>query len=118
MVSLLQDFDMVEGNSFIITVTVTTAAGAVVNLTDGHVTWTLRRSSNDNLAAITKGNTSPLTGVTLTDPTQGEFEIALLPADTKGLEGDYYHEAVFTDAVGNVSTLFCGTVTITRSVYA
>lgn len=107
-----QDFDMFAGDTKNLVVTVTDNSGSIVDLTGGQVTWVLKR----NLGAsplVTK--TSTVAGQIDMGGTSGQFTVHVLPADTTGFSGMYYHEAVFTDVAGNVSTVMTGRVVINQS---
>ena len=103
-----QDFLMWSGDDKTITVTVYDNDDVVVDITGATITWELSQNV-DSTALISKTVGS---GITLSDPTNGIFTIALDPADTASLSGRYYHEAEITDAAGDVSTALVGHATI------
>lgn len=100
-----QNFSMVAGDSKEIIVTI-----ADVDLFGCTIKWVAKRRVSDAQHKIKKDN---LDGVSIT--TASTFTITLKPSDTKGLSGSYYHEAEITDAVGNVSTIMIGSMSIERS---
>lgn len=88
---------------FVLENTSVTAATFVLSLT------------NAGPALVTKTMAS---GITLGSPaTDGEVIVALAPADTASLAaGDYYVELQLTSGSGAVSTVFQGTLTITKGL--
>jgi len=77
------------------------------------ITWILADEEGD-AAEITK-DTGSNGGVSLTNPSNGEFEITLDPDDTKGITGRFYHEARIDDGSGTESVLFTGEAVIHQS---
>lgn len=55
-------------------------------------------------------------GISITYPTSGYFTVSLDPIDTSGKAGDYYHEAQLTDALGNISVIANGTLSIIGNI--
>lgn len=109
----LQNFRATSGDTITITVTVTDSAGAAVDLTGASIRWSARKLGEaDN--AIEK--TTSAGEVELTDPTAGEFEVVLEPADTASLAGVYQHESEITDVAGGVTTVATGAMTLTEDV--
>jgi hypothetical protein len=51
-------------------------------------------------------------GISVVD---GKVQIKIDPADTLSLHGTYYQECEMTDTLGNVSTIFTGIVTVSKS---
>ncbi|WP_141500961.1 hypothetical protein [Paenibacillus luteus] len=100
-----QNFEMFAGESKSVTVTV-----ADVDLTGATVKWAAKKSIYNTEHDVYKDTES---GVVITEP--NKFVITLVPADTAALSGGYYHEAVLTDASGNVSTVLTGKLTINLS---
>ncbi len=107
-----QDIELWAGDTRTETVTVTNSAGSAQNLTGLTLRWVVRRHSRAGTIVISKSTGS---GITITNAAGGIFQIALSPADTKNLEGEYYHEASGVDSGGNVSTLLIGTLTVNKS---
>lgn len=64
----------------------------------------------DELAAKTSGGSG--VAITSTSADQSTFEVYLDPADTADLLGEYWHEAEFEDADGDVTTVFTGVVVV------
>ena len=105
-----QNYTMFSGDSKVITVTVTDADGAAVNLTGATISYVI---FDDGSATITKTVGS---GITVTDAAAGTFTITLAASDTASLAGAYYHECQVTDSSGNISTIFTGTVTMNEDM--
>lgn len=101
-----QNFSMYSGNTKNILVSVTSDGGASVTLDGSSVKWTLKEHDVSEAFLLQKTNGSGVSFV------GGQIKIALSPADTSALEGTYYHECELTDAIGNVSTIFEGYITI------
>lgn len=112
MAAVQQDFTMWAGNKVTFQVTVTDEDGAAVNISGFAISWVLRMYAlaTEDLVVKTVG-----AGVTLTNPTQGVFTVALDSEDTIDLAGNYYHEAARTDA-GSETTYLTGTVTINPTI--
>ncbi len=106
----MADFTMFAGDSQLLEVTVTNAAGDPVDL-DGvqAIRWWMSWSVHAEPPLVEKAIGS---GVTIVDASAGRFNVTLAPADTAGLSGPYYFEAEVIDEVGNVSTVLTGTATI------
>jgi len=114
MTSEAQNFEMYAGEDKILTVTVTDAAGDVVDLTDASIEWVMKRTADDTTALVTK---TLADGITCASPATGVFTVTLEAADTEELGGaSYLHEAEVTDAGDNVSTVTRGVVTIKKSL--
>jgi hypothetical protein len=105
-----QNFEMIAGNTKSLTVTVTTSAGAIVNLTGASIRWVLRYTSGSIMKSTTDEN------IFVATPSSGVFQIVIDAGDTVGLSGNYAHEAEITDSNGNVSTIFTGIATIVRGL--
>jgi hypothetical protein len=103
-----QNFEMFAGDTKYIVVTVSN-----VNLTGASVKWAMKKTIFNATPDVHKDTVSG--GINITDAAAGKFTITLAPTDTTDISGSYYHEAEVTDAIGNVSTVLAGTVTINRS---
>lgn len=109
----VQNVDFHAGDDEIIGVHVTvdgTPTGAAVDLTGASITWILQRSITDASPVLTRSTGGG--GVTITAPTNGDFEIALTDVETDPLSGGYYHRATVTDAGGDVSSVVEGVATV------
>ena len=104
-----QNFEMFQGDSKDLVVTVSDAAGQPVDLTGASIKWRAAPAVDSAVATISKATGS---GIVITDAVAGEFTVSLVPADTQTLDGEFYHEAQVTDAAGAVSTVLSGHLTI------
>jgi len=109
-----QDFEMWEGDTQVLRVSVTDKDGNPVNLVGFDLKWVLKRHVGAPQDEIVK---TLADGISLDEdvPEKNVFEIRLEPADTLGLSGTYYHEAEGVDVDGNVSTLMVGRAVIYRT---
>lgn len=105
-----------QGNTYIIEVLVKDQDGNPKDLTSTQeVQYTMAKSVNSALPYFTKDLTSP--DVTIPDPVGGVVNVKLQNDDTENLtEGQSYHELVLKDAVGNVSTLICEYISISKKL--
>ena len=104
-----QNFTMWSGDTKVLEVTITDSDGAAVDLTGATISYVLQRNVNSAAATISKTTDD---GISITDASGGVFQITLDASDTASLSGSYYHECQITDASGNASTVFTGTVTM------
>lgn len=96
--------EMFSGDTKTINVTVLDDAGAKKDLTSATITWKLFLRSDKVTAKISKTVGS---GVTITDATNGVFQVALAAADTAELAaGDYIQECEVVDSALSKSTVF------------
>ena len=105
------NFTMHSGDSKNIIVTVKDENDAVVDITGATVDWQMARSQNSATPDLVKSTTGG-NGITLTDPVNGVFTVALDATDSDDFIGAYYHEAQVTDAGGKISTVIIGTITV------
>jgi hypothetical protein len=105
-----QNFDMVAGDTTLLTVAVIDEAGAIVDLTNATAIWQMARTAQTP-ALLTK-TTDANAGITITDPLGGILTVLLDPGDTEGLTGRWYHELEVIDVAGDISTVITGFVTI------
>lgn len=75
-----------------------------------NITWILRKDETDTTNLLTKSTGNG--GISISNPTAGEFIVHLLPVDTQSYKYNYFHKAILTDAQGNVSTTTKGTIRI------
>jgi len=110
MTATKQDFTVYRGETKTLQVTVKDAAGAAFDLTGAPaVTWRLGPLAG-GAATLTKSLGS---GVTIVGATSGRFDVAVSAADSAAIAaGHYLHQAVVTDAAGDVETVTVGTVTV------
>jgi hypothetical protein len=107
------NFDMFSGNNKQLVVTVLDAPnGSVVDITGATaVKWQLfhaAAASTDPVISKTL-----VSGITLSDPTAGQFTVLLSSTDTAGLSGKYYYEAEVTDVSSRKETVASGYITFT-----
>ncbi len=102
-----QDFHLHAGDESPLAFTVTDeATGAAVDLSAvTEITWALAADA-ESAALVTKTKTGG--DITVTDAVNGKFEVALDSADTDGLNGRYWHEAVIVDGAGKRFTVATG----------
>jgi hypothetical protein len=83
-------FEMHSGDSRIIQLVATDQDDNIVDLTGATIRWQAARSAYSKTPLLQKHVGS---GVTITFPAAGVFEVQLLPADTDNLVGALYHES-------------------------
>lgn len=116
-----QDFEMHSGNDRDLVVTVTDAAGAVVDISAASaIRWSLSQLDESGTIPLPKSETALLakalgTGVAITNGPGGVFTVALPKADTEGLRGSYYHEAEIVLSAKE-STIMFGKLVIYRNL--
>jgi len=101
-----QNIMIVQGNDLTLEVTVRNTDGTKKDLTGGAVVWNVARWPGSDAEATANG--------TLSDPTNGVFQIAM--PSTEQLCGDFYHEALFTESGGDASTVARGTLRIDKDI--
>lgn len=85
---------------------------AAVSLSGKTITWNVGRSPRNldsDWPIFTK------TGVVVSAPA-GTFTVAITPADTQYMRGDYEHMALTTDASGNVAVVTMGRFRVRRTI--
>ena len=108
------DIDFFSGDHVDFTVIVIDGnnAPALKNLTGAlAIVWVISKSQGST-PLLTKNLSS---GITITDAVGGKFLIALVPADSEGLGGKYYHEAKVKDSTGKISTVIFGSCRIDQN---
>ncbi|WJZ23603.1 hypothetical protein LIS04_175 [Listeria phage LIS04] len=115
MLQFKHNFSVYSGDNYTMSLVAETEAG-VVDLTDCSIKWRLDPQGNP---AFYRGATSLITkstesgGVTIGDPTKGEFSIKLEPEDTVSiLRGQYPHFAQVVSATGEITTISYGIIQI------
>jgi len=103
----LYNFSKIAGDSESITVTMLDETGVAVDLTGASAKYVIKTDvrATTNLLLLT----SATAAITLVS---NVATIALLPADTVSLAGQYYHEFEITLADWRVFTAFIGQLTI------
>ena len=108
-----QNFEMWQGDDKVLRVTVVDDADVPVDISGSTIKWVIYKRTGENVV-LSKTLAS---GIALTVPASGIFEITLDRADTLNLLGNSFnHEAELSDASNNRSTIFTGTVAIHRSL--
>jgi hypothetical protein len=95
--------NLVAGDSKYLVVSV----DGISDLTGCTFKWGLHPRNGENI--LEKTSTS---GISIVD---GKVQIKVDPLDTELLSGTYYHECEMTDTLGNVSTIFTGLVSVSKS---
>jgi hypothetical protein len=114
----VQNFEIHAGDDLVIPVTVTDEAGQAVDLTGAAVGWQAARGTPQRFGTTPVVSKASGSGIAVTDPAGGVFEITLEAADTQGLRGAFYHEAEVTDAAGKKTTVMAGTMTVEPTLIA
>ena len=105
----MDDILFYSGDSRNLVITVTNADNEPVDLTGASIEWIL---INQNNAVLTK---SVGLGITINNPTGGQFTIALTIKDTRPLSGTYQHMARVTTSNENSSIVLTGTINVTKA---
>lgn len=93
------DIRIIQGDDVTLAITAKNLDGQIINLTGATLIF---KAVQGNTVAVTKSTGA---GITLTDPSVGEFEVELTDTDTGALEGKYYFEVQVTSSLGRVITL-------------
>jgi len=102
------DFEMVSGDSKVLSVTVRDDKGAILNVsTATKIVFAIINMYNDQVL-VQKDRVNGI----FADATK--VVISLAPADTAGFSGDFMHELEITDVDGQVFTALQGKVLIKR----
>lgn len=84
------------------------------NLSGLDIRWALAVLSRQDIK-VQKSTTDG--GIEIVDADAGRFDVLLQPEDTRGLGGaTWYHEVEVTDASGDISTVFDGSLEIKQTV--
>lgn len=105
MTTVNQNFNIYAGNTKKIIVTVKDDNDVALNLTNSSIKW--------GYSDVLKTTSS---GISLSNPTGGEFTITLNPTDTQNKNGTFTHSCELTDAIGNVTTILIGSITIKKGM--
>ena len=101
-----QDFSVYAGDDFDVVVTVKDANDALLDITGFTIDWSVNGIVDKSVGS----------GITMTDPVNGVFTIAIVPTDTAGKHGTYPHAARCTDLVGKKSVVMEGNISIRQTV--
>jgi len=104
------DISLYSGDSRNLIINVVDENSNVINLTNATIEWIL---INQNSTILSK---SVGEGITITNPTNGQFKIEIAITETKNLAGDYEHMARVITANGDSSIVFTGKITIQPSL--
>jgi hypothetical protein len=124
MADVEPDFEMFEGNTKIIRLTVKDNADppVVVDITGATVKWKLAKDAKQTgVGDLAKGTGILIEkdtddGITLTDAVNGKLEVLLEPIDTDGIKpGTYYHEVEMNQS-GVISTVYAGYIKILEAL--
>lgn len=110
-----QDVTIYGGNDVAIDVSILDAVGEALDITGASLEWGMAPRAADD-ATLRKSTEGGGGEIDVTDPAGGLLTVYLDPADTAELHGEYRHELRMTDAVGKVTTLLTGTLTIRTSI--
>src|SRR5215831_2818275 len=107
--SVNQDFVTYVGDTVIPIFTVQNSLGQAVDIsTASQIQWNCRLNNTESPAIIITKLKSAGQVTFVTNGVDGKFQVTIQPADTSQLSGFYIHEAILTDAVGNVTTVTVG----------
>ena len=112
------ELTLVRGDDKTYVVVVKNSLGVAVDLTSSTIKFTVKYNYNvaDSAATIQKTTADPAE-ISLTDPTNGEFEIYVLPADTQLVVPlAYVYDIQIDLASGKRVTPVVGTFTLLRDV--
>ena len=104
---------MFQGDDKIIRVTTLDTDESAVDITGCTIRWVWYKRSPYSL--VVDKSTPSGSGITITDPTNGIFEITLVPTDTESLLGDYNHECELIDLESKISTIMVGAIKVLSS---
>jgi hypothetical protein len=110
------DFTHIAGNTLVMTVTATDQDGAAFYLPGCTIDYVIQPEVTSTTATIALSTADGIV-IDLTVEDGNEFTITVDAADTSGLEGGYYHEAVVTvpETPERVYTIFSGNITFIPS---
>ena len=103
-----QNFSMYDGETKVLTITM----NPIKDLTSATIDWFLTTINDPSTAVVTKSIGS---GITVTDLTNGVFDVTVDPADTEGLEGKHLHWVRVVDGNSDDAVVTTGAVKITAS---
>lgn len=107
-----QNFTMYQGDDKVLEVTVLDDNDNIVNISNTNLAYVVYRQTSEDIV-IQKTTTS---GIDITAPSSGIFQITLNPVDTLSLKGHFLHECELKDVEGRITTIFTGHVDIYRSI--
>jgi hypothetical protein len=105
-----QNFEIFQGDTHVVVISVTDANGGVFNLTGYTIRWVVYHPTTHSIIL------DKSTGSGITVPVSGEIHIDLLPTDTENaIPKVYNHECEIQIGTNNVHTVCVGTVNILYS---
>lgn len=108
MTALKQNFTTEVGDSALPIFTVRDGSGNPIDLTGvQNIIWRASRDP-DSASVVDKELTTSPPGITIVSAVGGQFSPIILPADTPGLSGFYFHKAIVFDIDNNPSTVALG----------
>jgi len=104
------DLTLYAGDSRNLKISVTDENSVPINLTGATIKWILTDQGSVKLSKVISS------GITISNPTQGEFTVLLTASNTKTLSGTYQQMVRVTTADGNSSIVMTGSITIKESL--
>lgn len=109
------DLEIVAGNNITWKMIVENIEnGTVPDITGATLTFTVKEKKTDTSATFTR--TTGGNGITLSDPTNGIFKLALIPSNTSSLTPKPYFCDIEITLNALVDTIFLGTLEVLRGV--
>jgi hypothetical protein len=107
-----QNFELFQGDTKQITITVTDENDAILPLTGYNIVWVIYKQTNKELIlSKTLGD-----GITVPTPSNGQIIISITPEDTELITpSTYLHECEISTSPTDVSTVTVGIVKILYS---
>lgn len=104
-----QNFEIYQGDTKQIIITVYDEDGAILNLTGYNINWVMYKSTTKELI-LSKSLGS---GITVPTPSNGQIVIDFLPVDTENvIPNTYLHECEISTSPTDVSTVTTGAVKV------
>ena len=106
----VQNRDIFSGENRTLSFAARDADNVVASLTSKTVTYRVSE----------RGNQSPLFSKTgsVVVAASGTFTVAITPADTTDMAGDYAHQAITTDGSGNIAVVMVGRLRVRPEIEA
>lgn len=103
------NFSLYQGDDHTLTVTVKDTSGSVVDISGSTIKWqAARKTGGTSVISYTTSD-----NISITDGSNGEFQVTIDASDTESLRGLYYHEAEVTFSDSTISTVLTGWMTVT-----
>ena len=107
-----QDISMYAGETKDINFSIVDSDSVPVNISGCTLKWGYSLNSLEPYRLLKTSSS----GITVIIASSGSFKVALTPIDTSGKTGDYYHEALLIDGLGNVSVVANGNISIIGNI--